>query len=174
MRQTERFIKDQTSKVRPSPTDSENQDNFLTTPANQTPQAGNFFKKALRAVLPDFFFLNAAKEDLKTTERPGSKAGRREPENEDRNKNLEITDAEKNSANLTKDAEKHSDTDSDSPDCIVCFGPFQEGDKVRRLRCEHVFHAACVDQWLLGHQNKCPMCSTTVGPRFSEEDFDRD
>ena len=57
-----------------------------------------------------------------------------------------------------------SDTDSDAPDCIVCYGPFTEGEECRRLRCGHVFHKRCVDTWLLGHQNKCPLCAGIVGP----------
>ncbi|VDP93507.1 unnamed protein product [Echinostoma caproni] len=37
--------------------------------------------------------------------------------------------------------------------CRICLMSFQMGDEVRRLvpGCEHIFHAACIDPWLL-HQ----------------------
>lgn len=49
-------------------------------------------------------------------------------------------------------------------ECSICFGAYDDGDEVRKLACRHHFHRQCVDEWLLGHQNCCPMCNNPVGP----------
>ncbi|EER02531.1 ring finger protein, putative [Perkinsus marinus ATCC 50983] len=54
-----------------------------------------------------------------------------------------------------------------SNDCAICYTDFQDGDRIRGLRCGHDFHAACVDMWLLEHQNRCPLCLRLVGPMVS-------
>lgn len=44
--------------------------------------------------------------------------------------------------------------------CPICIIDFEEGDDIRVLPCEgkHVFHQACVDQWLLELSSSCPIC----------------
>lgn len=32
--------------------------------------------------------------------------------------------------------------------CVICREPMCEGEEVRRLPCFHMFHTACIDQWL--------------------------
>ncbi|KAJ1258954.1 hypothetical protein BS78_10G115800 [Paspalum vaginatum] len=50
--------------------------------------------------------------------------------------------------------------DGGSGDCAVCLEAFEAGDQCRRLpRCEHSFHAACVDSWLR-KRSACPVCRT--------------
>ncbi|XP_027368747.1 E3 ubiquitin-protein ligase RHA2B-like [Abrus precatorius] len=49
-------------------------------------------------------------------------------------------------------------------ECPVCLSGFEEGEEVRKLpRCEHYFHAPCIDMWLYSHFD-CPICRTPVGP----------
>ncbi|KAF4673460.1 hypothetical protein FOL47_010512 [Perkinsus chesapeaki] len=55
----------------------------------------------------------------------------------------------------------HMYTDNE---CSICYADFQDGDKIRGLRCGHDFHASCVDVWLLEHHNRCPLCLSLVGP----------
>uniref|UniRef100_A0A7S0F8V0 RING-type E3 ubiquitin transferase n=1 Tax=Pyrodinium bahamense TaxID=73915 RepID=A0A7S0F8V0_9DINO len=50
-------------------------------------------------------------------------------------------------------------------ECSICFGPYSEGEDIRKLTCGHHFHQRCVDVWLLGHQNRCPLCLLVVGPQ---------
>lgn len=50
-------------------------------------------------------------------------------------------------------------------ECSICFGPYAEGEEIRKLTCGHHFHQRCVDVWLLGHQNRCPLCLLVVGPQ---------
>jgi hypothetical protein len=47
--------------------------------------------------------------------------------------------------------------------CSICMEDLVEGERVRAVRgCQHLFHAACVEPWLLSH-GTCPMCrSATV------------
>jgi hypothetical protein len=52
----------------------------------------------------------------------------------------------------------------DIPDktCSICFQTFCSGDTVRILGCQHHFHSACVDPWLLQKNKTCPNCRHTV------------
>eukprot|EP00565_Helicotheca_tamesis_P008092 CAMPEP_0185731126 /NCGR_PEP_ID=MMETSP1171-20130828/11938_1 /TAXON_ID=374046 /ORGANISM="Helicotheca tamensis, Strain CCMP826" /LENGTH=578 /DNA_ID=CAMNT_0028400321 /DNA_START=85 /DNA_END=1821 /DNA_ORIENTATION=- len=49
--------------------------------------------------------------------------------------------------------------------CVICLEHFQEGDKLRVLPCDHLFHIGCIDKWLSGaHSHEecftsgCPTC----------------
>ena len=48
--------------------------------------------------------------------------------------------------------------------CIVCQEHFNDSDECRQLNCEHVYHLACIDEWLENHSYKCPCCRTDAGP----------
>lgn len=48
-------------------------------------------------------------------------------------------------------------------DCSVCLCQFLEGDMVRRLRCNHIFHKDCLDSWLRPPARvSCPLCRSPV------------
>ncbi|KAF5737880.1 hypothetical protein HS088_TW13G00771 [Tripterygium wilfordii] len=51
-----------------------------------------------------------------------------------------------------------------SRDCAVCLSDFVEGDKIRRLKCNHTFHRDCLDRWLEQCWATCPLCRTKVLP----------
>merc|ERR1712190_695737 len=38
--------------------------------------------------------------------------------------------------------------------CMVCLSNFIVGEEVRRLPCNHLFHASCIDEWL----RRCTDC----------------
>lgn len=46
--------------------------------------------------------------------------------------------------------------------CVLCIDAYSNGDLLRRLPCNHSFHAGCIDHWLirgLAHQKRsCPLC----------------
>eukprot|EP00899_Mesostigma_viride_P012390 jgi/Mesvir1/21151/Mv18082-RA.2 len=46
-------------------------------------------------------------------------------------------------------------------ECVICLDTPAVGSVVRRLPCLHVFHAACVDEWL-GLQSLCPVCKQKI------------
>ncbi|KAE8778248.1 RING-H2 finger protein ATL52 [Hordeum vulgare] len=55
-------------------------------------------------------------------------------------------------------------------DCAVCLEAFESGDRCRRLpRCEHSFHAPCVDSWLK-KSHCCPVCRADVVDRPKAEE----
>lgn len=46
------------------------------------------------------------------------------------------------------------------PTCSICLCDYEEGDILRELPCKegrHVFHAECVDEWLM-QKLSCPIC----------------
>ena len=44
---------------------------------------------------------------------------------------------------------------------MVCLEDFAADDKVNVLMCFHIFHSACVAEWLKGN-NDCPVCKFDV------------
>lgn len=49
------------------------------------------------------------------------------------------------------------DTDAENPMCSICTDDFEKGQDIRVLPCDHKFHAACVDPWLLDVSGTCPL-----------------
>jgi len=47
--------------------------------------------------------------------------------------------------------------ETEQAECMVCLAQFAGGDSVRILPCKHVFHTACVDEWL-ARDAHCPLC----------------
>ncbi|KAJ1734499.1 hypothetical protein LPJ61_001035 [Coemansia biformis] len=52
--------------------------------------------------------------------------------------------------------------------CAVCLDDFVVGAEVRQLPCQHYFHLACIDPWLLNNSAICPLCNFDVGAAFDE------
>ncbi|KAL1605952.1 hypothetical protein SLS59_003075 [Nothophoma quercina] len=43
--------------------------------------------------------------------------------------------------------------------CLVCLCDFEAEEEARKLvKCEHLFHKVCIDQWLTTGRNSCPLC----------------
>ncbi|KAI3824456.1 hypothetical protein L1987_05916 [Smallanthus sonchifolius] len=49
-------------------------------------------------------------------------------------------------------------------ECSVCLSVLEDGDEIRRLKCEHTFHKGCVDKWLEQDRATCPICRRLVVP----------
>jgi hypothetical protein len=61
---------------------------------------------------------------------------------------------------LKMEYDKH---DAESFDfCAICEEPFQDGESLRVLPCQHLFHCGCIDKWLSGEKkciiSGCAMC----------------
>lgn len=52
----------------------------------------------------------------------------------------------------------HHEPHFDLGTCAICLEVFGGDDIVRGLVCGHVFHAACVDPWLIQRRACCPIC----------------
>ena len=48
--------------------------------------------------------------------------------------------------------------------CVICKKPFKDGESLRVLPCQHLFHCGCIDGWLSSEASDyciisgCPMC----------------
>lgn len=45
--------------------------------------------------------------------------------------------------------------------CTVCIEKYRDGEAVRKLFCNHIFHKDCVDPWLLKN-GSCPVCRQDI------------
>ncbi|KAI4357903.1 hypothetical protein L6164_001820 [Bauhinia variegata] len=52
-------------------------------------------------------------------------------------------------------------------DCAVCLCKIREGEEIRVLRCEHLFHRGCLDRWVGFNVSfaTCPLCRDLLGRR---------
>ncbi|CAA3008887.1 RING-H2 finger ATL63-like [Olea europaea subsp. europaea] len=49
-------------------------------------------------------------------------------------------------------------------ECVICLSLFENEEVGRRLpKCDHAFHAECIDMWLHSHTT-CPICRARVVP----------
>ncbi|KAL9624387.1 MAG: hypothetical protein Q9160_001349 [Pyrenula sp. 1 TL-2023] len=55
-------------------------------------------------------------------------------------------------------------TSDNSLSCSICTEDFTPDDSVRVLPCNHKFHPACVDPWLLDVSGTCPLCRVDLRP----------
>ncbi|KAK3709854.1 hypothetical protein LTR37_010684 [Vermiconidia calcicola] len=53
---------------------------------------------------------------------------------------------------------------ADSQGCSICTEDFVTGEDQRVLPCDHRFHPACVDPWLLNVSGTCPLCRIDLRP----------
>jgi len=68
-----------------------------------------------------------------------------------------VADAVENLPTLSEDAIKDES-------CSVCLTPFEAGDAVPELPCNHYFHRACLARWLSERPGRptCPLCCKEV------------
>jgi len=71
------------------------------------------------------------------------------------------TDAKEEEAEVVQEAVQEEK-------CIICLEEFADGDRLRVLPCDHLFHMGCIDKWLSGtfshHEcftSGCPTCKKT-------------
>ncbi|KAJ0405550.1 hypothetical protein P43SY_009599 [Pythium insidiosum] len=79
---------------------------------------------------------------------------------------LEITKYKKPVRAVQTDAEEKPDetrheTSASEDVCPICLVEFEEDEDVRNLPCKHLFHVACIDEWL-GRNTTCPMCKNNL------------
>ncbi|GAB4855097.1 hypothetical protein Ancab_023680 [Ancistrocladus abbreviatus] len=53
----------------------------------------------------------------------------------------------------------------DPTKCAVCLSMLEQEDMARLLpNCNHIFHAQCIEDWLIRGQSTCPICRAQVTP----------
>lgn len=45
--------------------------------------------------------------------------------------------------------------------CPICFEEYKDGDEIRTLKCNHVYHDNCILSWLK-NQRACPYCKKVI------------
>ncbi|KAF2210983.1 hypothetical protein CERZMDRAFT_112816 [Cercospora zeae-maydis SCOH1-5] len=58
--------------------------------------------------------------------------------------------------------------------CSICTEDFEVGEDQRVLPCDHRFHPACIDPWLLNVSGTCPLCRIDLRPSEDREDAEVD
>jgi len=58
-----------------------------------------------------------------------------------------------------------SASSSSNQGCSICTDDFERGQDQRVLPCDHRFHPACIDPWLLNVSGTCPLCRIDLRPR---------
>uniref|UniRef100_UPI0037E86783 RING finger protein 148-like n=1 Tax=Semicossyphus pulcher TaxID=241346 RepID=UPI0037E86783 len=61
------------------------------------------------------------------------------------------------------------ETTCDSHMCAVCIESYRAGEVVTVLTCDHIFHKACIEPWLL-ERRTCPMCKCDIMKALGVED----
>ncbi|XP_071710370.1 E3 ubiquitin-protein ligase ATL6-like [Rutidosis leptorrhynchoides] len=54
-------------------------------------------------------------------------------------------------------------------ECAVCLNEFEDEETIRLIpKCDHVFHAECIDAWLENHVT-CPVCRSDLVPKPGDQ-----
>ncbi|KAK5129868.1 hypothetical protein LTR08_002745 [Meristemomyces frigidus] len=64
--------------------------------------------------------------------------------------------------------------DQDNQGCSICTEDFEIGQDQRVLPCNHRFHPACIDPWLLNVSGTCPLCRIDLRPQASSSSDELD
>ncbi|KAI8539267.1 hypothetical protein RHMOL_Rhmol09G0168800 [Rhododendron molle] len=68
--------------------------------------------------------------------------------------------------NMIKRYERQPGCEKETTDeCAMCLCKIEEGDDIRELRCDHVFHTVCLERCVTGYKHEtCPMCRGSLAP----------
>ena len=76
---------------------------------------------------------------------------------------------------LDEEDEQDDDDLENDPraNCVICFMPMEEGERVGDLTCGHVFHVECIKGWVQ-RKNTCPLCALPMAtPKKTQQDEER-
>ncbi|CAK9149295.1 unnamed protein product [Ilex paraguariensis] len=59
---------------------------------------------------------------------------------------------------------KSKDESGEAVECAMCLCKVEEGDKIRELKCDHLFHKVCLDRWIGYRNSTCPLCRGSLAP----------
>ncbi|CAA7389077.1 unnamed protein product [Spirodela intermedia] len=49
--------------------------------------------------------------------------------------------------------------------CVICLCDVEDGDEIRELKCDHVFHRCCLDRWVAFGRVTCPLCREALSSK---------
>lgn len=75
-------------------------------------------------------------------------------------------------ASLTR-VQYDADKFSHDSNCVICLVDYKPTDIVTQLRCDprHYFHTSCLEGWIKGGHNQCPLCRKPI-ENFSNQSRD--
>jgi len=47
--------------------------------------------------------------------------------------------------------------DNNDNNCTICLEEFNNDEEIIKLKCNHLFHSKCIDDWIKKNQS-CPLC----------------
>eukprot|EP00567_Pseudictyota_dubia_P012266 CAMPEP_0197441668 /NCGR_PEP_ID=MMETSP1175-20131217/7898_1 /TAXON_ID=1003142 /ORGANISM="Triceratium dubium, Strain CCMP147" /LENGTH=442 /DNA_ID=CAMNT_0042971991 /DNA_START=372 /DNA_END=1700 /DNA_ORIENTATION=- len=69
-----------------------------------------------------------------------------------------VADGDDDSLDKAKAGIMMDDGNNEQPSCSICLGDYEEGERLIRLPCGHVYHEECVSAWVSNHV-RCPLCN---------------
>jgi len=64
-------------------------------------------------------------------------------------------------SSIVVERQSYADTSKVYTICTICTEDFIASDAVSVLRCDHIFHHSCIQEW--GHyKDSCPTCRTPI------------
>lgn len=63
-------------------------------------------------------------------------------------------------------------TNTGDKTCPVCLSDLAVGESGRQLRCKHLFHKSCIDEWLVVNAT-CPTCRAPISDEHEQGDHER-
>jgi E3 ubiquitin-protein ligase RHA2 len=60
----------------------------------------------------------------------------------------------------------------DPVQCMFCLTDMSDGEEMRELRCQHIFHRACLDEWLEHRWATCPICRDCLLAHVDGDEMD--
>ena len=68
------------------------------------------------------------------------------------------------SEELSRNLYKRKPGTREEVECAVCLCEIGEGEEIRQLKCDHLFHRVCLDRWLGYKRLTCPLCRGSLFP----------
>ena len=65
--------------------------------------------------------------------------------------------------NTFKNIDNNLKDSSNINKCSICQDNYNDNDNVKILKCKHIYHSDCIDNWLGNHSHKCPYCRESAG-----------
>jgi len=47
--------------------------------------------------------------------------------------------------------------------CIICLNDLDKGQTMTLLKCDHIYHKHCIDEWF-NKKRVCPVCDIEIKP----------
>jgi hypothetical protein len=75
-------------------------------------------------------------------------------------------------ATAAASAQQRAPLTLDTQGCSICTDEFEIGQDQRVLPCDHRFHPACIDPWLLNVSGTCPLCRIDLRPKEERDEME--